>query len=85
VCNLAVSPFLLVFLLIYFFMKNAEKFYHHPSSVGGLTGCYLTVRLPAFGSVVVRLARLCLCALWPPSKPPASNHLLYSIYHRITS
>ncbi|KAI3424722.1 hypothetical protein D9Q98_008111 [Chlorella vulgaris] len=34
VCNLVVSPFLLVFLLIYFFMKNAEKFYHHPSSVG---------------------------------------------------
>jgi len=32
--NLAASPFLLVFLIIYFFMKNAEKFYHHPSSVG---------------------------------------------------
>ena len=33
-CNLAASPFLLAFLAIYFFMKNAEQFYHHPSSVG---------------------------------------------------
>ncbi|KAK9829634.1 hypothetical protein WJX72_006986 [[Myrmecia] bisecta] len=34
ICNLLVSPFLLVFLLIYFFLRNAEKFYNHPSSVG---------------------------------------------------
>ena len=34
VCNLLVSPFLMLFLLIYFFMRNAEKFYHHPSSIG---------------------------------------------------
>lgn len=34
ICNLLVSPFLMVFLLIYFFMRNAEKFYHHPSSIG---------------------------------------------------
>jgi len=33
-CNLLVSPFLMVFLLIYFFLRNAEKFYHHPSSIG---------------------------------------------------
>lgn len=32
--NLVISPFLLLFLLIYFFMKNAEKFYHHPGSLG---------------------------------------------------
>lgn len=38
-CNLAAAPFLLVFLLIYFFMKNAEKFYHHPSSVGRAALC----------------------------------------------
>lgn len=24
----------MLFLLIYFFMRNAEKFYHHPSSIG---------------------------------------------------
>ncbi|KAL3162518.1 hypothetical protein ABBQ32_010175 [Trebouxia sp. C0010 RCD-2024] len=34
ICNLLVSPFLMLFLLIYFFMRNAEKFYHHPSSIG---------------------------------------------------
>ncbi len=34
ICNLLVSPFLLVFLFIYFFLRNAEKLYHHPSSVG---------------------------------------------------
>ncbi len=32
--NLLVAPFVLVFLLIYFFMRNAEKFYHQPSSAG---------------------------------------------------
>ncbi|XP_075264030.1 uncharacterized protein LOC142355895 [Convolutriloba macropyga] len=31
--NLLVSPFLMAFLIIHFFMRNAEKFYHHPSSV----------------------------------------------------
>ena len=34
VLNLLVAPFVLVFLLIYFFMRNAEKFYHQPSSAG---------------------------------------------------
>ena len=34
ICNLLVSPFVMLFLLIYFFMRNAEKFYHHPSSIG---------------------------------------------------
>uniref|UniRef100_A0A061R0H4 Autophagy-related protein 9 n=2 Tax=Tetraselmis sp. GSL018 TaxID=582737 RepID=A0A061R0H4_9CHLO len=33
VVNLLISPFLVAFLVIYFFMRNAEKFYHHPSSV----------------------------------------------------
>lgn len=32
--NAALSPFLLVFLVIYFFMKNAEAIYHHPSTIG---------------------------------------------------
>jgi hypothetical protein len=32
--NAAMSPFLLVFLLIHFFMKNAEAIYHQPSSIG---------------------------------------------------
>ena len=32
--NLLLAPFLVVFLLIYFFMRNAEKFYHQPSSAG---------------------------------------------------
>ena len=34
IVNLLLAPFLLVFLLIYFFMRNAEKFYHQPSSAG---------------------------------------------------
>ena len=32
--NLVLSPFVLVFLAMHFFLLNAEKFYHHPSSVG---------------------------------------------------
>jgi autophagy-related protein 9 len=32
--NLLLSPFLLVFLAVYFFMRNAEKFYHHPGTIG---------------------------------------------------
>lgn len=32
--NIILSPFLLVFLLIYFFMKNAESLYHQPGSIG---------------------------------------------------
>ncbi|KAK2076101.1 hypothetical protein QBZ16_001437 [Prototheca wickerhamii] len=32
--NLALSPFLLAFLFMYFFMKKAEEMYHHPSSLG---------------------------------------------------
>lgn len=32
--NAIISPFLLVFLVIYFFMKNAEALYHHPSTIG---------------------------------------------------
>jgi len=34
VVNLLLAPFLLVFLLIYFFLRHAEKFYHSPSSLG---------------------------------------------------
>jgi autophagy-related protein 9 len=32
--NLLLSPFLLLFLLAFFFMRNAERLYHHPSSLG---------------------------------------------------
>lgn len=32
--NLAVSPFLAVFLCIFYFLRNAEHFYHHPGSAG---------------------------------------------------
>ena len=32
--NLLLSPFLIAFLLIYFFLRHAEAFYHHPSSAG---------------------------------------------------
>ena len=32
--NLVLSPFLIAFLLIYFFLRHAEAFYHHPSSAG---------------------------------------------------
>lgn len=35
--NAALSPFLLLFLLIYFFMRNAERFYHHPGACGFLS------------------------------------------------
>jgi autophagy-related protein 9 len=34
ILNAVLSPFLLVFLVIYFFMKNAEALYHHPSMMG---------------------------------------------------
>eukprot|EP01026_Neomeris_dumetosa_P032471 TRINITY_DN2579_c0_g1_i10.p1 TRINITY_DN2579_c0_g1~~TRINITY_DN2579_c0_g1_i10.p1 ORF type:complete len:639 (-),score=56.33 TRINITY_DN2579_c0_g1_i10:774-2690(-) len=34
VVNLVVSPFVILFVSIYFFMRNAEKFYHRPSMVG---------------------------------------------------
>lgn len=34
VINLVLAPFLLVFLLIYFFLRNAERFYHSPNSLG---------------------------------------------------
>jgi len=32
--NLALSPFILMFMLSYFFLRNAEKFYRHPGTVG---------------------------------------------------
>ena len=32
--NLAFSPFLIVFMVLYFFLRNAERLYHHPSAVG---------------------------------------------------
>jgi hypothetical protein len=34
VANLLLAPFLLAFLLIYFFMRNAERLYHQPSAAG---------------------------------------------------
>lgn len=34
VANVLAAPFILAFLLTYFFLKNAERFYHHPSTVG---------------------------------------------------
>ncbi|GAX83721.1 hypothetical protein CEUSTIGMA_g11146.t1 [Chlamydomonas eustigma] len=34
IMNLVLCPFLLVFLVIYFFMHNAEKFYSHPGALG---------------------------------------------------
>lgn len=35
--NAVLSPFLLLFLVMYFFMKNAEALYHHPSTLGELS------------------------------------------------
>lgn len=32
--NLVLSPFLSMFLLAYFFMRNAERLYHHPAGLG---------------------------------------------------
>jgi len=34
VANLLLSPFLAIFMMMYFLLHNAEKFYHQPSSVG---------------------------------------------------
>ena len=34
VINLVLSPFILVFMLMYFVLQNAEKFYHHPGTIG---------------------------------------------------
>eukprot|EP00873_Tetraselmis_striata_P025309 jgi/Tetstr1/445573/TSEL_033346.t1 len=51
--NLLVSPFLMAFLLIYFFMRNAEKFYHHPSLVAARNWSpYATWRLREFNEMV---------------------------------
>lgn len=43
-----VSPFLMVFLLIYFFLRNAENVYHHPSSVGARQWCVQPEHLNLF-------------------------------------
>lgn len=32
--NLVLSPFLAIFLAMYFFLRNAEHFYHHPGTIG---------------------------------------------------
>ncbi|EFJ46174.1 hypothetical protein VOLCADRAFT_93324 [Volvox carteri f. nagariensis] len=32
--NVLLSPFLFMFLLAYFFMRNAERLYHHPGALG---------------------------------------------------
>eukprot|EP00736_Rhodelphis_marinus_P002412 Rmarinus@m.3997 len=32
--NLFLSPFLIIFMLVYFIMRNAEQFYHQPTSMG---------------------------------------------------
>ena len=34
VLNLVMSPFLTVFMVLHFFLRNAERLYHHPSAVG---------------------------------------------------
>ena len=34
VANMLLSPFLAIFMVMYFLLHNAEKFYHQPSSVG---------------------------------------------------
>lgn len=34
VANALLSPFLAVFMLLFFFLRNAERLYHHPSAVG---------------------------------------------------
>jgi len=34
VANAFLSPFLLIFMLVYFFLKNAGDFYHQPSTLG---------------------------------------------------
>lgn len=33
-CMLMLSPFLIIFMLMYFFLRNAEQFYHQPSAAG---------------------------------------------------
>ena len=34
VMNLCLSPFVLLFTITFFFLRNAEDFYHHPGSIG---------------------------------------------------
>lgn len=48
VLMLALSPFVLLFLLIYFFMRNAEKFYNHPASLGARRWSLLAKCVPPF-------------------------------------
>ena len=70
ILNLLVAPFVLVFLLIYFFMRNAEKFYHQPSSAGARRWSALAAwRLREFNELPHYLNHRCLpCsrhAAWP--------------------
>ncbi len=65
VANLLLAPFLLVFLLIYFFMRNAEKFYHQPSSAGARRWSSLAAwRLREFNELPHYLSHR--CARWGP-------------------
>ena len=61
ILNLLVAPFVLVFLLIYFFMRNAEKFYHQPSSAGARRWSALAAwRLREFNELPHYLNHRCL-------------------------
>ena len=60
VLNLLASPFMLLFLLIYFFMKNAERFYHHPSTLGELAAAMCAAR-PCGWCVPMLLGAGCAC------------------------
>lgn len=66
VVNLLLAPFVLVFLLIYFFMRNAEKFYHQPSSAGSRRWSSLAAwRLREFNELPHYLNHRCALTLSP--------------------
>ena len=68
VANLVLAPFLLAFLLIYFFMRNAERLYHQPSAAGARRWSPLAAwRLREFNELPHytshRRACACLCGV----------------------
>ena len=64
----------MVFLLIYFFLRNAENVYHHPSSVGARQWCVVQ---PLLTNVRLRSANQAPCTSFsqqrPHSLPPADG------------
>ena len=88
--NLLLAPFLLAFLLIYFFMRNAERFYHQPSSAGARRWSALAAwRLREFNELPHYLhhrwpcsPHWVLCPAIHPGQLPVSFHIACCAWRR---